>query len=287
MESAPRVMVVEDDPTVRTVVGDYLRASGLDVSLYSDGLSAQRALEKELPDALVVDRMLPGVSGDEITRDVRARSDLPILMLTALGAVDDRIDGLEHGADDYLAKPFAMRELQLRVQALLRRRSAADPVAVFTAGDFRVDPAHRRVWISGRELALTTREYELFLYLARHPDRPLTRDEILRDVWQWSAGDAATVTVHVRRLREKIEPDPRFPAFLRTEWGRGYRFTPRGDGAPDDDDGAESDAQDERKPDVVEQSLPSAEPGDAGGPDDPGTRRQPQQNRTGGASWTR
>ncbi|SJM56284.1 putative response regulator [Frigoribacterium sp. JB110] len=280
-------MVVEDDPTVRTVVGDYLRASGLDVSLYSDGLSAQRALAQELPDAIVVDRMLPGLSGDEITRDVRARSDLPVLMLTALGAVDDRIDGLEHGADDYLAKPFAMRELQLRVQALLRRRSAADPVAVFTAGDFRVDPAHRRVWISGRELALTTREYELFLYLARHPDRPLTRDEILRDVWQWSAGDAATVTVHVRRLREKIEPDPRFPAFLRTEWGRGYRFAPRGDATPDNDGGEGPNAQDERDPDVGEQALAPMESGDTSGPDHPAPRRPPHWNDTGGASWTR
>ncbi len=239
-------MVVEDDATVRTLVGDYLRASGLAVTLHADGASASRALAQELPDALVVDRMLPGVSGDELTRAVRSRSDIPILMLTALGSVDDRIDGLEHGADDYLAKPFSMRELQLRVQALLRRRIAADPVAVITAGRFRVDPAHRRVWVAGRELALTAREYELFLYLARHPDRPLTRDEILRDVWQWSAGDAATVTVHVRRLREKIEPDPRFPVYLRTEWGKGYRFTPFGDEGQDDATAGEHTTDDAR-----------------------------------------
>lgn len=232
MESAPRVMVVEDDSTVRTVVGDYLRASGFDVALHADGRSALRALRERLPDVLVVDRMLPGASGDEITSEVRATSDLPILMLTALGALEQRIDGLENGADDYLAKPFSVRELQLRVKALLRRRIAADPIAVFTEGDFRVDPAHRTVWVGDSPLSLTTREYELFLYLARHPDRPLGRDEILRDVWQWNAGDASTITVHVRRLREKIEPDARFPVYLRTEWGTGYRFTPRGDRSP-------------------------------------------------------
>ncbi|WP_225734864.1 response regulator transcription factor [Pseudoclavibacter endophyticus] len=226
-----RVMVVEDDTTVRSVVGDYLRAAGLEVSLHADGTSARSALERALPDVLVVDRMLPGVSGDELCREVRARSDIPILMLTALGAVKDRIAGLEHGADDYLAKPFAMRELQLRVQALLRRRAVVVAAGAFTAGDFVVDPVRRVATVagSGRELALTSREYDLFLFFARNPGRVLTRDEILREVWNWRVGDGATITVHVRRLREKIEPDPRFPVYLRTEWGEGYRFTPRPD----------------------------------------------------------
>lgn len=229
MDSAPRVMVVEDDPTVRAVVGDYLRDAGLTVSLHGDGLSARAAIADGVPDLLVVDRMLPGISGDELCREVRAGSDVPILMLTALGGVDQRIEGLEFGADDYLSKPFAMRELLLRVRALLRRRQAADPVSVFQAGRFRVEPAHRRAWVDGREIALTTREYELLLHLARHPDRVLTRDDLLRAVWGWNVGDSSTVTVHVRRLREKIERDPRFPEYLRTEWGRGYRFTPEGD----------------------------------------------------------
>ncbi|WP_156760693.1 response regulator transcription factor [Microbacterium karelineae] len=229
MESTPRVMVVEDDPTVRAVVGDYLREAGLVVSLHGDGLSARAAIAEAIPDLLVIDRMLPGISGDELCREVRAGSDVPILMLTALGGVEQRIEGLEFGADDYLSKPFAMRELLLRVRALLRRRQAADPVSVFQTGRFRVDPAHRRAWIDGREIALTTREYELLLHLARHPDRVLTRDDLLRAVWGWSVGDGSTVTVHVRRLREKIERDPRLPEYLRTEWGRGYRFTPEGD----------------------------------------------------------
>ncbi|WP_166997378.1 response regulator transcription factor [Paramicrobacterium fandaimingii] len=230
MESRPAITIVEDDPTVRTVVGDYLRAHDFTVVLYGDGLSAQKALRARLPDVLVVDRMLPGISGDELCRDVRASSDIPIIMLTALGSVSSRIEGLEHGADDYLAKPFAMKELHLRIQAMLRRHQSAVPVVSFTVGRFRLDPVHRRAWAGDREIALTTREYELFLYVAQHPDRLLTRDEILRNVWGWSFGDASTVTVHVRRLREKIEPEPRFPLYLRTEWGAGYTFTPEGDG---------------------------------------------------------
>lgn len=228
MDRRSEVMVVEDDATVRAVVGDYLRDSGFSVSLFADGLAARRALERHLPDVLVLDRMLPGLSGDELCRAVRKFSDVPILMLTALGAVEHRIAGLEYGADDYLGKPFAARELLLRVQALLRRRVAPAPLSVVEVGPFRVDPAHRKVWWSGREIALTTREYELFLYFAQRPNQVLTRDEILRDVWEWKFGDPSTVTVHVRRLREKIEDDPRFPRYLRTEWGAGYRLVPDG-----------------------------------------------------------
>lgn len=228
MDTQPSVMIVEDDATVRTVVGDYLRASGWTVIQHSDGRSAGRALERELPDILVVDRMLPGLTGDELCRRVRATSDIPIIMLTALGAVDQRIRGLEHGADDYIAKPFAMKELQLRMQAQLRRHSPSSPAAPFTAGAFRIDPAHRRAWLGTTEIALTTREYELLLHCVQHPGEILTRDDILGEVWGWSFGDAATVTVHVRRLREKIEPEPRYPVYLRTQWGVGYRFTPNG-----------------------------------------------------------
>jgi len=224
-----RVMVVEDDATVRTVVGDYLRAAGYDVALYSEGRSAREALRAALPDVLVVDRMLPGVTGDDLCRDVRRTSDLPVIMLTALGAVEQRIAGLERGADDYVTKPFALKELRLRVDAQLRRRAPASPGDAFTVGHFRIDPGHRRAWRGGDEIALTTREYALLLYCVQHPDQVLARDDILGEVWGWSFGDTSTVTVHVRRLREKIEPEPRYPVYLRTEWGVGYRFTPRGD----------------------------------------------------------
>jgi len=219
-------MVVEDDATVRTVVADHLRAAGCEVVQYSDGQAAVDAVRDLMPDLIVLDRMLPLLDGDEVCRQVRTISTVPIIMLTALDTVDDRIAGLEHGADDYLTKPFSLRELQLRVNALLRRVAMATTAPLeFTAGRFRVDPAHRRVWAAGREVALTTREYELFLYLVSNPGRVISREEILREVWQWGFGDASTVTVHVRRLREKIEPDPRIPCFLRTEWGAGYSLS--------------------------------------------------------------
>jgi DNA-binding response OmpR family regulator len=225
MQAGARVMVVEDDPAVRTVVADHLRAAGCEIQQFGDGSAAWAAIEARMPDLLILDRMLPGLGGDELCRRIRETSSVPIIMLTALDGLEHRIEGLERGADDYLGKPFSLRELQLRVNAQLRRSSAAAAPLAFTAGRFRVDPAHRRVWSGEKEIALTTREYELFLYLVRNPDRVVSREEILREVWQWGFGDASTVTVHVRRLREKIEPDPRIPSFLHTEWGAGYRFT--------------------------------------------------------------
>lgn len=220
-------MVVEDDATVLAVVTDYLRGRGYRVTGVGDGRTARDLLRTARPDVLVLDRMLPGVSGDDLCRQVRATAPLTsIIMLTALGAVGERIDGLENGADDYVAKPFVLRELRLRIDAVVRRsRNARVAPTPFALGPFRVDPASRRIWLDGTEMTLTAREYELFVFLLRHPDRTLTRDDILREVWGWSFGQTSTVTVHVRRLREKIEPEPRFPRYLLTEWGQGYRFT--------------------------------------------------------------
>ncbi|CAM5448969.1 Two component transcriptional regulator, winged helix family OS=Tsukamurella paurometabola (strain ATCC 8368 / DSM / CCUG 35730 / CIP 100753 / JCM 10117/ KCTC 9821 / NBRC 16120 / NCIMB 702349 / NCTC 13040) OX=521096 GN=Tpau_2015 PE=4 SV=1 [Tsukamurella paurometabola] len=218
------MMVVEDDPAVRTVVADHLRLAGCLVSQHRDGARAWEAFQADRPDLLVLDRMLPGLSGDDLCRRVREVSTVPIIMLTALDGLENRIDGLESGADDYLAKPFSLRELQLRVNAQLRRNTPSEVDLVIDAGPFRIDAAHRRVWIGDREITLTTREYELMLYLVRNPGRVVSRDEILREVWRWGFGDASTVTVHVRRLREKIESDPRNPVYLQTEWGAGYRF---------------------------------------------------------------
>ncbi|HZP15921.1 MAG TPA: response regulator transcription factor [Nocardioides sp.] len=221
-----RVMVVEDDQTLLGVASDYLRAQGYDVTAYADGREAQRALRVELPDILILDRMLPGVSGDVLCRDLRRDvPDLPIIMVTALGAVEHRIGGLEVGADDYLAKPFSLRELQLRIEALLRRVRAGVPaVGAIEVGPFRLDPVRRRISVEGRDIDLTGREYELLAYLLHHPDRVVTREEILTEVWGWAFGEASTVTVHVRRLREKIEREPRYPEYLMTEWGSGYRM---------------------------------------------------------------
>ena len=227
MEPAVDVMVVEDDATVLAVVTDYLRGRGYRVTALDDGSAARDLLRTARPDVLILDRMLPGVSGDALCRQVRATAPrTSIIMLTALGAVEERIDGLEHGADDYIAKPFVLRELRLRIDAVVRRsRGTRTTPTPFALGPFRVDPASRRIWLNNTEMTLTAREYELFVFLLRNPDRTLTRDDILREVWGWSFGETSTVTVHVRRLREKIEPEPRFPRYLLTEWGQGYRFT--------------------------------------------------------------
>ncbi|WP_217179523.1 response regulator transcription factor [Streptomyces sp. AC495_CC817] len=228
MDEAARVVVVEDDPTVRQTVGAYLRANGYAVDLYGDGVSARAAIGDGRADVLIIDRMLPGISGDELCREVRATSDVPIIMLTALGQVEDRIDGLESGADDYLAKPFSLRELLLRIGALVRRARTAPAAGEIVAGVFRVDVARRRVRVRGDEVALTAREFDLLAFLLHNPDRAIGRDEILREVWGWSVGEASTVTVHVRRLREKIELDPQDPRHLHTEWGAGYLLSPQG-----------------------------------------------------------
>ncbi len=223
------VMLVEDDQRVRAAVAAYLRAKGFRIDEYADGETARAAVQRTTPDVLVLDRMLPGLSGDDLLREIRTRSNVPVIMLTALGASGHRIDGLELGADDYLAKPFALRELQLRISKLLRHRvSQQSPLAPFVVGRFRIDPTMRRITCGSIDVELTAREYELLLFLLKNPDRVISRDEMLREVWGWSAGEASTVTVHIRRLREKIETDPRDPVYLRTEWGTGYRFTPSG-----------------------------------------------------------
>ena len=217
-------MLVEDDKVVRDVVTDYLQAHGYAVASYADGTTAREVLRGSLPDLLILDRMLPGVSGDELLRQVRSRSSMPIIMLTALDSAGARIDGLERGADDYIAKPFTLRELQLRVSSLLRRAAEARPLASFSVGPFRIDPAQSRISLNGADLGLTSREYELLVHFLQRPGEVVSRTQILQEVWGWSFGEASTVTVHVRRLREKIERDPGAPEFLETVWGAGYRL---------------------------------------------------------------
>jgi DNA-binding response OmpR family regulator len=172
--------------------------------------------------------MLPGMSGLEVCRELRARSDMPVVMLTALGEEADRVVGFEVGADDYVTKPFSPRELALRVQSVLRRSggAAASVPEVFVDGDLRLDPSARTVSRADVPLGLTVREFDLLTHFLRHPSRAFSRAELLDQVWGWSFGDQATVTVHVRRLREKIEPDPAAPTRIVTVWGVGYRFEP-------------------------------------------------------------
>lgn len=221
------VLVVDDDETVRDVVGRYLGAAGHDVALVADGLAALQAARATPPDVVVLDLMLPGLGGLEVCRALRADGELPpIVMLTALGEEDDRLVGLELGADDYVTKPFSPRELVLRVASILRRTAAQPASPVLADGTLRVDPAARVATLDERPLALTTREFDLLAFLLANPGQAFTREELLARVWGWEFGDRSTVTVHVRRLREKIEQDPTAPRRIATIWGTGYRYDP-------------------------------------------------------------
>jgi two-component system response regulator ResD len=223
-----QVLVVDDDDTVASVVVNYLERAGHTTSQLGDGQAAVDSVLARRPDLMVLDLMLPGLDGLEVCRLVReAWPHLPVVMLTALSEPDDRIAGLEVGADDYVTKPFSPRELVLRVDSVLRRVTALAPPparSVLTAGPIRVDAAARRATRDGRELALTIRELDLLTFLMSNPGQAFTRERLMQEVWGWTFGDQSTVTVHVRRLREKVEDDPTSPMLIQTVWGIGYRL---------------------------------------------------------------
>jgi len=226
----PRVLVVDDDLTVAEVVLGYLRRDGFEAAHAADGLEALRIAAAAPPDLVVLDLMLPGIDGLEVCRRLRAdRADLPVVMLTARGEEEDRIAGLEVGADDYVVKPFSPRELALRVRSVLRRSEARETPGVADVvvdGDLRLDTVARTVMLAGAEVALTTREFDLLAFVMSHPGKALRREDLMREVWGWEFGDQSTVTVHVRRVREKVEIDPANPTRLVTVWGVGYRWDP-------------------------------------------------------------
>ena len=227
----PHVLVVEDDPNISEVVVRYLTREGLDVVAVADGRDALDAAAQRWPDLVVLDLMLPGLDGLEVCKRLRARAPVPVIMLTARGDEEDRVLGLELGADDYVVKPFSPRELTARVRAVLRRAVATGvpdglSVETLTAGRITVDLPARQVSVGGEIVMLTAREFDLLAHLARNPRKALTREELLERVWGYSFGDTATVTVHVRRLREKIEAVPAEPEHLVTVWGVGYRWDP-------------------------------------------------------------
>lgn len=220
-----RVLVVDDDQTVREVVVSYLRAGRHQVVEVADGETALMVMRETGADLVVLDLMLPGIDGLEVCRRLREQADVPIIMLTALGAETDRVVGLESGADDYVSKPFSPRELVLRVDSILRRTEPSPTMpAVLVDGDLEVDTTAHVATRGGRALALTAREFDLLGFLLAHPGAAFSRDDLLQQVWGWSIGDRSTVTVHVRRLREKIEDDPTRPERLVTVWGVGYRW---------------------------------------------------------------
>jgi two-component system response regulator ResD len=220
------VLVVDDDLTLAGVVVGYLERAGHRALHVADGRMALEAVTAEPPDLVVLDVMLPETDGLEVCRRIRiAHPELPIIMLTALGEEDERIAGLEVGADDYVTKPFSPRELILRIESVLRRtRDAPGPPRELRAGAITVDTAARVATRDGAELALTTREFDLLAFLMAHPGRAFSRAELMQNVWGWTFGDQSTVTVHVRRLREKVEDDPTSPVLIKTVWGIGYRL---------------------------------------------------------------
>jgi two-component system response regulator ResD len=218
-----------DEPTIGEVVSRYLKRAGYETRVAEDGFAALEAVAERPPDLIVLDLMLPGLDGLEVMRRVRAEDRASaIILLTAKGEESDRIVGLRLGADDYVVKPFSPAELVARVDAVLRRiDTVGEDEPPLRFGELEIDPAARRVHLGESEPALTTREYDLLLFLARHPGRAFTRNELMDHVWQYAFyTDTSTVTVHIRRLRAKLEPRPETPRWIETVWGVGYRFAP-------------------------------------------------------------
>jgi len=224
------VLVVDDEPTIAEVVSRYLERAGYRTRRAGDGLEALRLVGERRPDLVVLDLMLPGLDGLEVLSRLREASgpQSAVILLTAKGEPTDRVVGLRRGADDYLAKPFSPAELVARVDAVLRRTQPEPelPKPIEIDG-LRIDPVARRVEVGGEEVSLTVREYDLLLHLANHPGQVFSRDQLMDSVWQYSFyTDTSTVTVHIRRLRAKIEAEPSEPRWIQTVWGVGYRFQP-------------------------------------------------------------
>ena len=225
---ATRILVVDDERMVTEVVGRYLRLEGYEVTLAADGTEALRLAEEWAPDLMVLDLMLPEVDGLEVCRRVRKESQMPIIMLTARGEETDRVVGLELGADDYVVKPFSPRELVARVKSVLRRSSSGPTQAVGGTLHFDgliISPQTRAVSAHGTDARLTGKEFDLLFFLASHAGQVFTREQLMDKVWDYTyAADSSTVTVHIRRLREKVEADPVKPRYIKTVWGVGYKF---------------------------------------------------------------
>jgi len=225
-----KVLVVDDEPTVREVVSGYLRRDGHEVAEAGDGVRALELVDADPPDLIVLDMMLPGVNGLDVLRRVRTNSDVPVIMLTARAEESDRVAGLELGADDYVVKPFSPRELAARVNGVLRRTNGRAPSAPgkIVHDDLVIDPLSRTVILAEAPIDMTPKEFDVLAFLAASPRQVFSRAQLLESVWQSSPDwqDPATVTVHVRRIRNKIEQDPEHPRWITTVWGVGYRFEP-------------------------------------------------------------
>jgi len=221
---------VEDEPSIAEVVSLYLGRADFQVTQARDGQEAMQILKERLPNLVILDLMLPNVDGLAITRWLRDRSDVPIIMLTARREESDRIAGLEMGADDYVVKPFSPQELVSRVRAVLRRThqtSETQTEKALVFNDLQIDPITRLVEAQEQEINLTAKEFDMLWYMSNHPRQVFTRDQLLERIWGLSDYiDPSTVTVHMRRLREKIESDASNPKHIQTVWGVGYKFEP-------------------------------------------------------------
>jgi two-component system, OmpR family, response regulator ResD len=228
MDARGSILVVDDEPTITDVVSRYLERAGYSTRVAGDGADALRLAGESRPDLVVLDLMMPGMDGLEVMRRLREVERVSVILLTAKGEHADRIIGLRLGADDYVVKPFSPAELVARVDAVLRRvDNSPAPEEPIVFDDLELDPVARRVTVRGEEAQLTVREYDLLLHFVRHPGQVFSRDQLMDAVWQYSFyTDTSTVTVHVRRLRAKIEKDPSNPRWLQTVWGVGYRFQP-------------------------------------------------------------
>ncbi|MBM6948544.1 response regulator transcription factor [Mordavella massiliensis] len=225
-----KILIVEDEEAIADLEKDYLELSGFEVEVANDGQTGlDRALDGEF-NLLILDLMLPGVDGFEICRQVRAKKNTPIIMVSAKKDDIDKIRGLGLGADDYMTKPFSPSELVARVKAHLARYerlvgSAAEANKVIEIRGLKIDTTARRVWVNGEEKNFTTKEFDLLTFLASHPNHVYTKDELFSEIWDMeSIGDIATVTVHIKKIREKIEMDTSNPQYIETIWGVGYRF---------------------------------------------------------------
>jgi len=225
-----QIVIVEDEPSISEVISLYLHRAGFEVTTFSDGFSAFEHFAKKLPDLVILDVMLPGMDGFSLLRSIRDRSDVPVILLTSRREESDRIAGLELGADDYVVKPFSPQELVSRVRAVLRRtqtKSDSPAQGIIQVGSLNINPQTRELSNNGNNVILTAKEFDLLYYLAFHPRQVFSRDQLLENIWGLRDFiDPSTVTVHIRRLREKIEKDPTSPTHLVTAWGIGYKFEP-------------------------------------------------------------
>ena len=224
-----RILVVEDEESFSDALSYMLRKEGFEVSVCANGPDGLEEYDRSGADLLLLDLMLPGLSGLEVCRQLRQKSDVPVIMLTAKDAEVDKVVGLEIGADDYVTKPFSARELVARIRAVLRRRGETDelPTAVLESGPVRMDVDRHVVTVNGSSTAMPLKEFELLEFLLRNSGRVLTRGQLIDRIWGSDyVGDTKTLDVHVKRLRAKLEPDPGRPRYLLTVRGLGYKFEP-------------------------------------------------------------